>query len=606
MPTVKFGMSTKPINSTSRVFYGGSVYEANCKLKEPCSEQAPVFIVQGLTKGNFYNFAQWGDRYYWIDDIVYKTHHIQEVSCHLDPLATFRDYIKNNKYYVVYGDSSHWNQWVDDMRVHPEKEATFSEGTYFDMFHDTDSGKTLHINDTFDGTVIIRVLESGNQDIIDQVKAKHPNFPNFNPVEHQGVNTYAIPFQYFGKWLCDMADTLGICVESPFQTGSTTTGWGLELVQALAKVWSGVCGAGSWRDNVLSVTYMPIPISDYDSYLGSSKFVPMMGFLMGAIPAFVNNPNGQTVIRLFTSPVEMWVGLNQEVNLPWHAITAKPGSSVINAGANNQYSFLRNNRWADFQLITPNGCIDFDTNILRNNDKVGIWTSLDLMTGNWVMKVSEQHLGYGETLGTVSGCIGINLMDFIGTGNGTGETANQVSNQVIAAVVQAYTGVPVGQAVSQYKSNTTRVTPTIGENGEVIGNTIETREGDGETKSDIISSGISFNVPTTGVTKAVTTGGAGGGIAGLYLMTQRVRASNYKFGQCTIVPIQYVMEDFAGYVDMCNKDGYPVRKTLNLLNDNVTGYIQCSGAYVDYCPGATQANMSTINSYLNGGIYIEE
>lgn len=603
MPTVKFGMSTKPINSTSRVFYGGSVYEANCKLKEPCSEQSPVFIVQGLTKGNFYNFAQWGDRYYWIDDIVYTTNLIQEVSCHLDPLATFRDYIKNNKYYVVYGDSSHWNQWVDDVRIHPEKEATFTEGTYFDMFHDTDSGKTLHINDTFDGTVIIRVLESANQDVIDQIRNRHPNFPSFNPVEHQGVNTYAIPFQYFGKWLCDMADTLGICVEGPFQTGSSSTGWALELVQAIAKAWSGVCGAGSWRDNVLSVTYMPIPISDYENYLGSSKFIPMKGFLMGAIPAFINNPNGNTVIRLFTSPVEMWVGLNQEVTLPWHDRTAKPGSSVINAGINNKYSFLRNNRWADFQLITPNGCIDFDTTIVRNNDKVGIWTSLDLMTGNWVMKVSEQPGGYGETLGTVSGCIGINLMDFIGTGNGTGEAANNVATQVIASVVQAYTGVPVGQAITTQHKKTSA--PALDSEGNPTTKRV-IEQNDYETTRDVVSSGINFHVPSSGVSKAVTTGGAGGGIAGLYLMTRRVTASNYEFGKCTIVPIQYLIEDFAGYVDMCNKDGYPVRKTLNLLTDDVTGYIQCSGAYVDYCPGATQANLSTINSYLNSGIVIEE
>ena len=115
-----------------------------------------------------------------------------------------------------------------------------------------------------------------------------------------------------------------------------------------------------------------------------------------------------------------------------------------------------------------------------------------------------------------------------------------------------------------------------------------------------------YHYPSADLITVGGTGGAGGGIAGLYLMTQRVTASNYKFGQCTIVPIQYMIEDFAGYVDMCNKDGYPVRKTLNLHTDNVTGYVQCSGAYVDYCPGATEANLSTINSYLNSGIVIEE
>ena len=90
MPNIKVGYMDKKINSTKTTFTGTTL---SCKLKEKTDMYKPCFIVQGLTKANFYNYAEFEGRYYWVDSISYDTADIQSVYCTLDALATF----KNNK-----------------------------------------------------------------------------------------------------------------------------------------------------------------------------------------------------------------------------------------------------------------------------------------------------------------------------------------------------------------------------------------------------------------------------------------------------------------------------------------------------------------------------
>lgn len=147
MPTLDIGTTDKRMNSTKETFT--SVYTYDCKLKEPCSMQSPVFILQGLTKGILYNYCSFESRYYWIDDIVYKTRDIQEVHCHLDPLATYKDAIKATNAFCQLADKLHWNKWMDDARINPEMEDNaHSHNKYYSM------------ENTFSetGTVILRAF----------------------------------------------------------------------------------------------------------------------------------------------------------------------------------------------------------------------------------------------------------------------------------------------------------------------------------------------------------------------------------------------------------------------------------------------------------------
>ena len=56
------------------------------------------------------------------------------------------------------------------------------------------------------------------------------------------------------------------------------------------------------------------------------------------------------------------------------------------------------------------------------------------------------------------------------------------------------------------------------------------------------------------------------------------------------------------YYDYCDKYGYPVNKYMKL--NSISGYVQCAGASVA-AAGANDSMISTLNSLLNTGIYIE-
>lgn len=129
MPTLTIGTIDKRMNSTKETFT--TAYTHDCKLKEPCSMQSPVFILQGLTKGTLYNYCSFEGRYYWVDDIVYKTRDIQEVHCHLDPLATYKDAIKATNAFCQLADKLHWNKFMDDARISPEMEDNANSHDYY-------------------------------------------------------------------------------------------------------------------------------------------------------------------------------------------------------------------------------------------------------------------------------------------------------------------------------------------------------------------------------------------------------------------------------------------------------------------------------------------
>lgn len=210
MPTVSIGNIDKRVNSTKQTF--SSAFSADCKLKEPCSMEGPVFIVQGLSKGLFYNYAQFEGRYFWVDDIVYLTNNIQEVHCHIDPLATYKDDIKNTFAYVQYADKSHWNKWVDDLRVQPEKEDTsLSTSEPKNVFTGSETG-----------CVIMSYYDMGSQ---------------------HGITHAALTVSSFMNMLARLDSILS----------------GLTMEQIVAKIG----GIGSWADMIIDCRWVPFSIDDF-------------------------------------------------------------------------------------------------------------------------------------------------------------------------------------------------------------------------------------------------------------------------------------------------------------------------------------------------------
>lgn len=523
---ITIGNTSKRINSTSHTFSGTTL---SCKLKEPCSMQSPVFKVQGLTKGNLYNYASFEGRYYWVDDIIYKTFNIQEVHCHLDPLATYASAIKGSKVYAKYADASHWNQDMDDLRFYPETQVTASwaDATCFSSTIDND------------GTFVIKIMSCG---------------PN-----EQGMRTYAMDKTAFAGMLTDLQG---------FMNGYTqgVVGTVVDVMQFIANIWGALGGSGSWSDNILSCRWVPFAVSDYTgtqaNYIELGA-VPCTGQSAGTC---LRVANGMSLDRHYTP-----------ISIPWTA----------DAQAN---PFLKNPRWSSIQVSTPSGYKEIDVTDLKDQTQLGWISCLDRLSGMWSGKIVENYSDTGKILASFSGQVGLDMMGLIGSGS---SIASQMTNAFSTAASLGLSAVSTVQ-VSEGTTHTTSLVTKTNDKGE----TTQKYEENDAPSYHSVSSGISGSFLPTGVCVGSPSGSIGGGATDLYLY---INATSR--GMVRVKMTQYKPKDLANYTAYCDRYGYPCNAYLTV--GDVSGYICCVGANVQSATGISQENQSTINSYLNSGLYIE-
>lgn len=105
-----FSGFSKEHNSTKQPT-GGTV--VNCYLKDDTSLIRPVFV---LDSGNFsVNYVQWGNRYYFVDDVVSIRNSTVELHCSVDALASWKTQIGSSSQYVVRSSSAYDEYIVDSM-----------------------------------------------------------------------------------------------------------------------------------------------------------------------------------------------------------------------------------------------------------------------------------------------------------------------------------------------------------------------------------------------------------------------------------------------------------------------------------------------------------
>ena len=112
MPTVSFGTFAKRRNSTKQP--ASLSDQRTVKLKDATSYDAPTFIITGDNFNS--NYAQWGNRYYFITDVRSLHNNLSEIDSVLDPLATYKADILASTQFVTY--SSHNSSiWLPDTRI---------------------------------------------------------------------------------------------------------------------------------------------------------------------------------------------------------------------------------------------------------------------------------------------------------------------------------------------------------------------------------------------------------------------------------------------------------------------------------------------------------
>lgn len=541
MPSIIVGRTQKRINSTSRVFYAGGT-TLNCKLKAPCSMQMPVFRVQGLTKGTLYNFCKFEDNYYWIDDVVYVTNNIQEIHCHLDPLATFRDAIEDTKGMVIYGSSDNWNQFVDDGRVQPEifsqSQAGMPDGDDAGMFGLRTGGCVVL---TFTQTSSVSWL-NGDQS---------------EPVTDCGIHVALLSVDNFRDCIADL-------------NNFDITGGIIEIAQAFGRAFAG----GSLLDNILRVIWLPFDYDDVVAKCCDYDDDYRYGLMLGGVL------NDHT--PWYELPASAMYTHSGTITIDWDSLTGG-------------IQFLRHDRFISLQINNAGGYMSVPVDRFTNaSDTLYYKTAFCLADGSWSFKLSSSSI-YRDTLVSNSGNCSVNLM-------GTVYMGPTVSNQISGALAKFEAGAValglgsiaagvVGGAAASGASTAAETEAAAGASSEATG----------ATQSMKIGTGISGLIPNSGVSAQCTTGSFNGGASGIFL-NGTTPGQLYFYAQCW-KPL-FLHQDPTQYEAFCNEYGYPVNRYMR-IGDN-SGFVMCASANVSAIYGASEANKATINNFLNNGIYIEE
>jgi len=362
----------KKINSTKNTFNTGAT-SLSCKLKEPCSKQNPVFLVQGLNNSTLnYNYCKWGGHCYWIDEIRYITNNIVEVSCHMDVLGTYKDnIIAEGVAYVEYtSNPTFWNKKVDDIRLNPEVQFPTGQTPATTQF-DFCPNSGLAWDKT--GTIVMKVM-------------------SYPTGLKGGARCYAMTPSQAASVFADLNDLFYNNV-----TGSGT------VIEGVAKCWGNMGGMGSWVDNILSVIWLPISKDSYKNW-GTEQD----DMVVGTVPCA---PSSGKIVKL--DPITMVQGDAPTLALPWDSL-------------HTDLEFLKNPRWNTLQFIYPGGCQSLDVTNLKDQTSLGWWMAIDVCSGEWAGKFTERGIDSSQVLATCSGSLGVDVralmpthsddMNYIGLG----------------------------------------------------------------------------------------------------------------------------------------------------------------------------------------------
>lgn len=550
MPSITIGRTNKKINSTNQTFT--AVKTVSVTLKQPCSMQMPVFqLVDSDLRGGFYNYCSWGSWYYWIDDIIYLTNDVLEFHCHLDPLATYKSAIQNSSGFVIYGNSANWNEEIDDVRMQPEIASNLKTwSATCSMFKNKDGqGNETGIECSNAGCIVMTFTQTANVDWMHSSSA----------TTDCGLHTALMSWAEFKKCLGDLNDF-------DITTGLTSAG-ALEIIQAFQNLIQST-GGGSLIDNIQQVLWLPLNLSNIVSYLNlSSKEGLMLGGVLSSSTVWYEIPT--TIILKFTN----------NINLDFR--------NKVMPTSPHDYDYLLNERFSSIQFITPGGYCDIGSNFLRyGTETVYITTALCLASGEWSMKISKQS-ARNDTLASFSGCIGVNLKGSIAMIPNSSMQIAKAGAGIVAGAVAMGLGSIIGGIASGQSMQTFAGYSKEGLQHYATHLNL--------SDSQQLTSGISSSIPRTDFRNEFPSGSFGGGSTGMFLSPTA--------GEMAIYMSCFPPEDNANYTNFCNMYGYPCNKFLSLAN--ITGFVQCSGFSVQNALGASESAKSTINSYVNSGIYIE-
>lgn len=135
--TIYCGKIAKRKNSTLQPSTSQLATSFDVLLKSPTSLHEPTFTISAASFD--FNYIKWGDRYYFVTDVVSRNNNLWEVTAKCDVLATFKADITASTQFVSY--SSHkTSDWLADTRIPVQKNATVNSNATTMNFLFTDVG----------------------------------------------------------------------------------------------------------------------------------------------------------------------------------------------------------------------------------------------------------------------------------------------------------------------------------------------------------------------------------------------------------------------------------------------------------------------------------
>ena len=280
MANVSFGTFSKRRNSTKQP--SGLSDSRDVKLKDLTSIDRPTFILSG--NDFHFNYAEFDDRYYFVDDIRSVHNGLTEVDCKVDTLATYKSYILNTIAYVLYDSVA--NTELVDNRLPLKTSKTVSAATAAFPWNYLSGGcYILSLTGAHGTTGIYKVTEGQLAALIDDA-----NDISDNIFDYSGHPTRPSTPNYGSDFLENCYLGINYIVDD--------FNWFVDYIKYAV---SQFFGSGNVPENIRECRYLPFDVgisgSPQTIYLGTFETKQTLGKL-------TNDTVVQTV----------------SVNIPWQAI----------------------------------------------------------------------------------------------------------------------------------------------------------------------------------------------------------------------------------------------------------------------------------------------
>lgn len=209
-----------------------------CNLKDACTEDTPVFILNAATFP--YNYVKWGTHYYFVESVTYLRNNLIEVLCTLDPLATYKSYILNATCFVSYSSVS-GGAWLPDTRI-PVLRSTnavkssvalpaFSAGTRGDYILAVVGSKGCDLFVTGEATLAVMIDHITQTDVPDKINDLMTGW-TFSTVEDalEALTNIMAQSDIVGNAFSNAPSCIRSCIWIPFDVAPAVSGSAKEII----------------------------------------------------------------------------------------------------------------------------------------------------------------------------------------------------------------------------------------------------------------------------------------------------------------------------------------------------------------------------------------